>query len=287
MAATACDAEADGARAPAPGWLGALELGFRPRAGRTVLGHRRHQGPFLVQSPFYPEGAPCHVYLLHPPGGMVGGDGLRLDALSAPGSHAVITTPAAAKFYRSAGPEARVDQRLRVEAGAVLEFLPTEAIVFDGARANVSTRLELETGARLLAWDAWVLGRPACGEVFATGMLRQDLELSVDGRALLWERNRVAGDSAWLRAPWGLGGRPAWATLLAWPGDAAALEQARGGILGSPAADAAATLVDGVLVCRVVAGGLVALRRQLERWWRVLRPLLLGREAVAPRIWAT
>ena len=84
-------------KAPDPaqgGWLGALELGFAPGRGRTIMKRHSHLGPFVVQSPFYPEGAPCHAYLLHPPGGLVGGDRLQLEVGCAPGAHCLITTPA-------------------------------------------------------------------------------------------------------------------------------------------------------------------------------------------------
>jgi len=268
------------------GWLGALELGFAPGHGRTIMQRRSHRGPFVVQSPFYPEGAPCHAYLLHPPGGLVGGDCLRLDIACAAGAHALITTPAAGKIYRSAGAETRVRQHLRVAAGATLEFLPTESIVFDGARCTARTLLDLEAGATAVAWDAWVMGRPASGDGFDSGRMRQSLELSVDGRPLLLERNVIDGGGSWLRSAWGLGGRPACVTLVAWPGDERALEQARRAT-GIPGCDGSVTLVDGVLVARALAAGLVALREQMERWWRAVRPVLTGRTAVPPRIWAT
>lgn len=268
------------------GWLGALELSFVLSHGRTIMKRRSHRGPFVVQSAFYPEGAPCHAYLLHPPGGLVGGDRLRLDIECAAGTHALITTPAAGKVYRSAGAETQVRQHLRVEKGATLEFLPTEAIVFDGARCTARTHLDLQVGATVIAWDAWVMGRPASGDGFASGRMRQSLELSENGQPLLLERNTVDGGGAWLRSAWGLGGRPACVTFLASPGGEHALEQARRAT-GIPGCDAAVTLVDGVLVGRAMAAGLVALRRQMERWWRAVRPVLTGRTAVPPRIWAT
>src|SRR5205085_6360717 len=89
-----------------PGWQAELRLRFNCdapgplRPGRTRLVERQHRGPLVVQRPFYPEGDPCHVYLVHPPGGVVGGDALRIDATVDPGAHALITTPAATKFYR-------------------------------------------------------------------------------------------------------------------------------------------------------------------------------------------
>ena len=109
------------AEAGPAGWEARLALRFEQRAGRTVLAHRSHEGPLAVQKPFYPEGDVCHVYLLHPPGGVVGGDRLAIEIEVASNAHAVITTPAAGKLYRSAGPASMQEQRLSVAPGAALE----------------------------------------------------------------------------------------------------------------------------------------------------------------------
>ncbi|HMV40203.1 MAG TPA: urease accessory protein UreD, partial [Plasticicumulans sp.] len=114
----------------AGGWQARLELGFAPVAARTALVHSAHRGPLRVQRPFHPEAdGSCHVYLLHPPGGVVGGDGLALDVQLAPGARALLTTPSASRFYRSAGARALQRQLLRVGAGARLDWLPQETIV--------------------------------------------------------------------------------------------------------------------------------------------------------------
>ena len=116
---------------PAQGWPAELHLGFARDAARTALVERRHLGPLRVQRPFYPEGeGVCHVYLLHPPGGLVAGDDLQVSARVEPGAHALLTTPAAAKLYRSraaSGP-ARQVQRFEVQGDGILEWLPQESI---------------------------------------------------------------------------------------------------------------------------------------------------------------
>ncbi len=104
----------------ASGWRARLELGFAPRPGRTALVHRRQRGPLAVQRPFYPEDDVCHLYLLHPPGGVVGGDSLHIQADAGAGAHALVTTPGATKFYLSAGASAQQVQILRVAVGASL-----------------------------------------------------------------------------------------------------------------------------------------------------------------------
>src|SRR5690606_30424398 len=115
---------------PDDGWRAELALRFELRGPRTVLAGRRHYGPLRVQRPFYPEGAPCHTYVLHPPGGVVGGDRLHMDIRLEPGSHALLTMPGATKFYRSAGATSLLQQHFHVGEDAVLEWLPQDNILF-------------------------------------------------------------------------------------------------------------------------------------------------------------
>ena len=130
------------AAAPLARWSARLELGFRADDRGTRLAHRAHHGPLVVQKPLYPEGdSVCHVIVVHPPGGIAGGDELRIDLEVGAGASALVTTPGAAKWYRSAGPVARQSVALRVEG--CLEWLPQEAIVFDGARASSSLEVDL------------------------------------------------------------------------------------------------------------------------------------------------
>ena len=295
------------ARAPAGGeggWRGRLELGFEDRGGRTALASRAHEGPLMVQSPFYPEGPVCHVYLLHPPGGVVGGDRLRVTARLHERAHALLTTPAATKVYRSAGGRSRIEQELHVAPGAALEWLPQRTLAFSGARAHASTRVHLRGSARFLGWEAVCLGRPAASERFDRGSLRQDFELWKDGEPLMLERNAFDAASPLMRAAWGLARRPALANLLLHPAGDHLLAAARrvlerfeaGAGMGATrtgpehieagTAWAAATLVDGVLACRVLSGDMEEAWGLLVELWRALRPRFLGREAITPRIWA-
>lgn len=268
------------------GWQARLELGFTDIGGSTRLTHRRHHGPLLVQRPFYPEGPVCHVYLIHPPGGVVGGDRLELDLVCQPGAHAVVTTPAANKFYRSDGREARQRQRLTVAAGATLEWLPQEQIVFQGARVDALTRVDLGADARFIGWETTCLGRPASGEGFATGALRQRLELWRDGRPLLLDRLRLSGGGAELAQAWGLGGASVLGTLLAVGADDAAVARARE-VLGDDSGPVAITRVHDVLVARYLGHSAEQARLVFAALWAVLRPLLIGRDACEPRIWTT
>ena len=289
-----------------PGWQASLHLRFNgdipdllangdaPRKrGRTRLVERRHHGPLIVQRPFHPEGDPCHVYLVHPPGGVVGGDELRIDVQLDPGAHALITTPAATKFYRCDGRVSAQTQVLRA-AGATLEWLPQENIFYRGGDVRTATRVHLDTHSRFIGWEINCLGLPARGEPFDAGALRLDLELwrgpdaafpNADEVPIFLDHLRLRGESPARAAAWGFAGQEAVGTLLATPADAAHVDAIRELLADRPLA--AVSRVDGVLVLRALAPQAEPLRHLFIAAWRALRPDIIGREAVAPRIWNT
>ncbi len=263
-----------------------LDLAYAAGPDRTRLVGRRHSGPLLVQRPFYPEpGGVCHTYVLHPPSGIVGGDELRLTATLAPGTAALITTPGATRCYRSRGPTARIAQSLRVDDGAALEWLPQETLLFDGARVTMRTRVDLAPAARFIGWDIACLGRPACGERYALGTLDLGFELHRAGRPLLLERLRLGEAPGAVGAP-ALRGHTVSGCLLATGADPTLLDRVRGTLEASGAL-AGATLLDDVLVCRVLAPGAREARALFEAVWALARTALLGRPPCAPRIWRT
>ncbi len=265
----------------AAGWSAHLQLRFIERDGVTRLGARRHFGPLLVQRPFYPEGAPCHVYVLHPPGGIVAGDRLELDIHLEPGSHALLTMPGASKFYRSIGPTARLTQRFHLQAGSTLEWLPQDSIFFNGARASLDSRFTLEPGARLLAWETLCLGRPVMNERFDQGALDSRLQIELPEAPGLHERLRIEGGQLGK-----LAGHPLLATFCAAPADQAVLDQVRP-LLDELGIPAGATLLGPLLVIRLLDHDNQHLQHTLQRLWHVLRPAVLGLPACPPRIWAT
>ncbi|HEY6728936.1 MAG TPA: urease accessory protein UreD [Polyangiaceae bacterium] len=281
---------------PERGWHGRLELAFRASAGRTGLSRNEHRGPLVVQRPFYPEAnGCCHVYLVHPPGGVVGGDQLELDVRVNEQAHALITTPAATKLYRSSGPSATIAQRLVVERGATLEWLPQETIAFSGSIASLTTHVELARGASFVGMEVLCLGRPAAGERFERGRLRQRLEIWQGGQRLLIEQLRLTGGGPELRQAWGLGGHTTLGTLVAVHGlspeawarrvpDLVLRVREEVAPLGGLAA---VTQVAGALVCRFLGDGARPAQAVLRRAWELVRPELTQSPAVAPRIWAT
>jgi urease accessory protein len=272
------------------GWRARLELGYA-YAGeeRTVLKHRRHSGPWLVQKPFYPEGsAVCHSTLVHPPGGIAGGDQLELNLDVEAGAHAVITTPGAAKWYRSSGEIAKQRCEVNVGRDATLEWLPQPSIVFDGARAEQSHQVRLAANARYIGWDILCLGRIARGERYEHGMFRSHTEVAGAHRRLWIDRAAIAGGGVLLSSPAGLGGHPVTGLFLA-----AGIEISRDLIdrcreitAGAPER-CGVTSLPCVLAARFLGDSLESAWQYFVALWNIVRPALIGRAACAPRIWQT
>jgi urease accessory protein len=194
----------------AAGWRAHLSLHYTRDGDRTGA-LDRHSGPLRVLQRLYPEGPGiCHHVLVHPPGGVVGGDVLELDARLDEATHAVLTTPGATRFYRSDGATAVQSARVALAAGARLEWLPMESIAHRGCIAHNRLHLSLAEGAEALGWDLLALGLPASGDQFDTGRYLQHLE--VQGAWL--ERGLVdAADQRQLHSPLGLAGRRVLATM--------------------------------------------------------------------------
>jgi len=270
------------------GWRAQLELGFERRAERTVLARRAHEGPLVVQRPLYPEGdAVCHAIVVHPPGGVAGGDRLECRLRLGADAQALLTTPGAGKWYRSAGPWAGQRLDFEVAPGGCLEWLPQETIVFDGARAALETDIRVSPGARYLGWEILCLGRRGSGERYAKGELRMGTRLRIGARSVWLERGRIDAGGALMRSNAGLAGRTVSGTLIAAGAevDDALLAACRA--LAPANGSGAVTRLPRVLVARVLGDSSEAAKQYFVRLWALLRPAFAGRDAVEPRIWRT
>jgi urease accessory protein len=240
-----------------------------------------------VLKPFHPEGdAVQHDVVVHPPGGIAGGDEIDIQVHLQAGSHALLTSPGAAKWYRSTGAWAQQRLQVQVADGATMEWLPLESIFFTGARARLQTRFELAATARLLAWDMGCVGRPAADELFETGEIRQQFEIVRAGKLLFAEQACIAGGSEILRARIGLSQQPIFATLVA-VGEIIpenVVQQVREiAVQGS----LSITQLPEVCVVRYLGADTEDAWKALRAAWALLRPVITQRPAVAPRIWNT
>ncbi|CAN7265994.1 urease accessory protein UreD [Acidovorax sp. LjRoot129] len=192
-------------------WHARLQLNYTLEQARTVARYE-HNGPLRILQSLYPEGdAVCHNVLVHPPGGLVGGDTLDIAATVGPGAHGLVTTPGATRFYRSTGPLALQRSHLTLAEGARLEWLPLEALCYSACNAENHLTLNLAPGAECLGWDVTALGLPHADQPFVQGRFVQHLE--VPG---LWlERGVIdAADERLLQSPLGLAGQRCVASLF-------------------------------------------------------------------------
>ena len=273
-------------------WHASLQLDYTLEGTRTVARHA-HNGPLRILQSLYPEGdAVCHNVLVHPPGGLVGGDTLDISATVGPGAHGLVTTPGATRFYRSTGERALQRTHLTLAEGARLEWLPLEALCYNACNAENHLTLNLAPGAECMGWDVTALGLPHAGQPFETGRFVQHIE--APGRWL--ERGVIdAADHRLLESPLGLAGQRCMASLFFVTGrplDRArrdtALDAARA-VMDAHAlkATAGATSPNGqVVVVRALAPQVepaMQLLRQVRAAWRAALWQLC---AEPPRIWS-
>jgi urease accessory protein len=271
---------------PIAGWRARLTLDFSRRGARTVLAARGRDGPVAVGEPLYPEGDDvCHAVVVHPPDGIAGGDELELAVRAKDGTRALLTTPAANLWHRTAGPWAHQRVALEAGAGAVLEWLPRETIVFEGAAADLEADIRLAPDAHFIGWEILTLGRTTAGERHARGQLRTRTTIRRDGRVAWQERAQLDGGADLLDSQLGLAGEPVFGTLLAAAPqiDAKLVDACRA---PHPAAGTGAvSCLPGVLVARYLGASSAAAREYFARLWAIVRPALAGREAAPPPVW--
>lgn len=273
-------------------WHAELALDYRVEAERCVARYH-HSGPLRILQNLYPEGdGICHNVLVHPPGGLVGGDTLSLNISVGEGAHGLITTPGATRFYRSDGPVATQTTTLKLAPGARLEWLPLEAICYDACHAVNRVRLELAPGAQCLGWDVTALGLPHAQLPFLKGSLEQHLEIP----GIWLERGTLrADDLRLMNGPTGLDGNRCLATLFFASGTPwnrvekeTLLDRARETIQShGVAVIAGATSPNSrTLVMRVLSPTVepaMQLLRTVRKQWRAHAWKLAGQD---PRIWA-
>jgi len=274
---------------PQANWQASLELVFSARNNKTVLTKNLHKGPLMVQKPFYPESANvCHVYLLHPPGGVVQGDQLKIDLTVKPQAHALVTTPAAGKFYRSDDKFASLTQTLRVEDSASLEWLPQETLLFNDSKVHLKTQVSLAASARFIGWEMLCLGRKASAEPYTSGHCRQHFEVWRDDQPLFIERCQIEGQSLLLKEKWGMDHWPLTATLIATHCDTAQLNAVQDLLTElTIKGHMSVTLKQDLLICRFLGEQAEHARGCFIEIWKLIRPTVMNHEIDIPRIWNT
>jgi urease accessory protein len=283
-------------------WLAKFSGQFIETDGYTRMGLTQHFGPLRVQRPFYPEGQGClHLYLLHPPGGLVGGDHLSIDLDVESGAHVLMTTPSAGKIYRNISDLSQGQYvSLRVGDGSILEYLPQENIIFDGADGELSTCVDIYGNGLFVGWEITCLGRHESQDAFETGRLKQSLRINHNNRPLFIENLTLVAPTELQSGRAGFQGKSVFGTFVInadmmiddeplqqqlmifqrrWNDEISATVE--GHIV------VALTQKPGVFVARIMGNKAEWLRRCFEDLWLIIRPELLGRQACVPRIWRT
>ena len=282
-------------------WQASLRLGFSDDVGVTRLTERSHCGPLRVQKPLYPEGGQvCHAIIVHPPGGVVGGDQLSIAVHVQDSARALIATPGAAKWYKANGKTSQQTIQIEVGAKASLEWLPQETIFFDNAQVRLSQAVSLAPDASYLACDILCFGRSASGERFRTGKITQSIKIRRAGQLIWVEQGSLRGGSAAMSSVLGLADHTVCASLIAVSktGPAAltsthltSLRDEAQALLEQAGVAAVSqfgvTQIKTVIVVRFLGDASEIARQLMLLAWRHLRPVVIGREAVELRIWNT
>jgi urease accessory protein len=272
-------------------WLARLDLHYTLEANRSVARYL-HSGPLRILQSLYPEGdAVCHNVLVHPPSGLVGGDTLDVQVSVGSGAHGLVTTPGATRFYRSEAGLAAQQVHARVESGARLEWLPLEAIAYNGCDALNRAVFELAPGAEMMAWDITALGLPAADLPFVQGRFRQHLEIP----GVWLERGTLnATDTRLMDSPLGMAGQRCMATLVFAAGSAMADERIERALAcARDLLDASELrLTTGatsphkqVIVLRALSPVTEPAMQLLRQIWASWRQEMWGMSGTVPRLW--
>lgn len=273
-------------------WRADLKLDYTLESQRTVARYL-HQGPLRILQSLYPEGDQiCHNVLVHPPGGLVGGDTLDIQVNVAKGAHALVSTPSATRFYKSGGQAALQQVTATLAPGARLEWLPLEAIAYNDCEATNRAIFNLAPTSELMAWDVTALGLPSSDMAFTKGHFQQHLEIP----GVWLERGNLRGDDTrWLNSPLGLAGQKCLASLVFAAGNniepqraAQAIEAAREVLEAHPLRlQAGVTCAHPqVIVLRVMSPLVEPSMDLLKKVWAVWRHTLWALPSTPPRIWS-
>lgn len=274
-------------------WLADLTLDFAKKNGRSYLAKRQHNGPLVIQKTLYPEGdAVCHGIIIHPPGGVAGGDELILNVNLQNNASTLLTTPGAGKWYKANGTAASQHLQFDLAQNASLEWLPQENILFDGSIVNFSADINLGVDAKYSGWEILCFGRRAKGETWQTGKLNQKLVIKRAGKIIWQESAHLQANDRFFHSKIGLSSNVVSASFVIAAGvvpaelfaqcqqfeiDAASDDKAKFGVSALPE----------IFSARYIGMSAQSARHYFEGLWQILRPWYANRSAARPRIWNT
>ncbi len=287
------------ARQPALGlplakrWEARLTLQYIYQNGRSYLAHKQHLGPLVIQKSLYPEGPTiCHGLVIHPPGGVAGGDELTIEVDVAQNAHALLTTPGAGKWYKANGQDAKQHLHFNIGEQACLEWLPQENILFDQASVQYSADVNLADTAQYAAWEVLCFGRQASDETWDAGRLKQQSKIYRAGRLIWNERAFVQATDRVMRSPVGLNGARVSASFVVASGEVPqtileACREVKPTDSLDPAARFGITALPEIFAARYIGQSSQCAKSYFEKLWAILRPWYANTDMIRPRIWNT
>lgn len=280
-------------------WPAYLKLLFKGSEFGCKLFRSEHHGPLYVQKSFYPEGQDCaHVYLLHPPGGVVSGDQLEVSISLENKASVLMTTPGATRLYRARHDAAGVEplpqkiiNKIHVKQSSFAEWLPAETIVYSGASIELRTEVYLDTTSTFCGWEIVSLGLPESNKDFTDGQFYQSFSVFVDDQAMIIDRLSFSAGSPYLQSSCGFQGCPIFGSLIVGPFNDDVLtitpqlvdlfERLERG------AQCGVTTIGNFIIIRYLGNCSDQAKKLFIQAWEIVRPLVSGRTAIKPRIWAT
>ncbi|MFM9836013.1 MAG: urease accessory protein UreD [Methylophilaceae bacterium] len=278
---------------PSSAWQATLNLAFERDAGRTFLAKKNHVGPLVVQKSLHPEGERvCHAILVHPPGGVAGGDALTLNVQIGENAHALLTSPGAGKWYKANGQFASQHLAFCLEKNACLEWLPQENILFNGSQVEFSADIALTANAKYAGWEILCFGRQAQAEQWLMGNFHQRLSIRRNDKLIWQECARLSPDLMTLKSLSCLGENVVSASFVIAAGEVpadlmVACREVKPSLALDEQAKYAATAMPAIFSARYVGQSAQCARHYFESLWQILRPWYAKREVTRPRIWNT
>ncbi|BCM26024.1 urease accessory protein UreD [Methyloradius palustris] len=270
-------------------WRAKLSLDFVEKNGRTVLARKQHEGPLVIQKVLYPEGeVVSHAIIVHPPGGVAGGDALTLNVQQSNHSHVLLTTPGAGKWYKSNGRQASQQLNFDLQDSAILEWLPQENILFEGSDTALSAEINLGGQAVFAGWDILCFGRQASNEEWLQGKLNQRLAIRRNNQLIWNERTNLSPQSRAFASMAGLRGQVVSASFVVAAGAVPAeIIAACREVSAGQSSKIGLTALPQIFSARYIGHSAQSARQYFEALWHILRPWYATRQSSRPRIWST
>jgi urease accessory protein len=284
-------------------WFASLELCFDRADYGTRLNSVKRIGPLSVQKAFYPEGRDCaHLYLLHPPAGIVSGDELHVSIDVKQNAHTLVTTPGANRFYRartdlSIGCPKQIQiTQISLDDDATCEHFPLETIVYNRANGLNNVEVRLQEGSVYCGWDMTCLGLPSSSEDFTHGRFTQLNTLYRDDILIYHDKVLIEPHSNIQHHAAGLAGNTVFGTFLAYASEEKVNNEQRTQLIAQlrevVEQNAASSLISitairQLLVMRYLGQQAHQCKTLFIELWKLIRPVYIDKQGIQPRIWYT